>query len=68
MIFFGESPKPAETWTKFENFLGRLLSANLILPEAMEDQSIRLLKSEWPLVRRLAKKFGKTPFFHSFAF
>lgn len=50
MTFFGESPKPIETWRKFENFLGRLLSANLVLPEAMEDQSIRLLKSDWPLV------------------
>jgi hypothetical protein len=50
MTFFEESPKPTETWRKFESFLGRLLSANLVLPEAMEDQSIRLLKSDWPLV------------------
>jgi hypothetical protein len=39
--------KPYETWTKFENLLSRILKARLVPALALEDQCIRILRTEW---------------------
>lgn len=48
LTILGRSRKPIDTWSRFENLLIRLLKAQLILPVVLEDQSIRILKSNWP--------------------
>jgi hypothetical protein len=42
--------KPYETWTKFENLLSRILKARLVPALALEDQCIRILRTEWDSV------------------
>ena len=47
LTILGLSQRPNDSWNKFENLLGRLLKAKLILPLALEDQCITILRREW---------------------
>ena len=50
VVLLGNSPSPKATWDKMELFLGRLLKANLIIPLALEDTALQILRTEWPTV------------------
>ena len=51
LTILSRSGKPYETWAKFENLLSRLLRLRLVPALALEDQCIRILRTEWDPVR-----------------
>ncbi len=57
IVLFGESNDPAQTWSRLEHLIGRLLKHGLLLPVELEDQAIQALaRGNWPenVTRRLA--------------
>jgi len=50
------SKRKSDSWTKFEFLLKGILKAKLLSPLALEEQTLALLREEWPKVSTLLKE------------
>ncbi|XP_040566396.1 codanin-1 [Lepeophtheirus salmonis] len=58
MVLLGQSTQPFLTWQRLERLLYSLLKSKILIPLALEDQCIQLLKQEWP--EAILKKFASS--------